>query len=404
MNDVEVSDTPAAESGAQMKADPRIEAGLAHARRLGEVGVQVAAYLDGELLVDAWTGTADPAGSGRMVDGETLFTSFSVTKGVTATLAARMVERGNLAYDALVTDYWPEYGVEGKGATTVGDALCHRAGAPRMPDGVTPEQMSDWDFMVSHVERAKPEFEPGTRNAYHVLTWGWLVGELIRRADPERRDLRRILREELLDPLGIKDIYYGLPDEKLWRISPVLNSKPAAPEPLELYNAAMPIGVFPGTIWNRPDIRRSLNPAGVGIMTARAGARLFGLLAGKGELDGRRLLSEELVSSFAERRKDAESDDQTFGFPLLVGGWGFWLGGPVADPVIAHPVVGNGDHIICSPGAGGAIAWADLDTGLSVSIQHNMMHLEEMLSPDEEVNPFIRLADAVREVAADARA
>ena len=93
-----------------MDVDERIDEGLRHARRLGEVGVQVAAYLDGELIVDAWTGTADPAGSGRLVDGDTLFTAFSVTKGVTSTALAVLAERGLVDYDAPVTDYWPEYG------------------------------------------------------------------------------------------------------------------------------------------------------------------------------------------------------------------------------------------------------------------------------------------------------
>jgi CubicO group peptidase (beta-lactamase class C family) len=90
-----------------MDADARIEDGLRHARRLGEVGVQVAAYLNGELIVDAWTGTADPAGSGRMVDGDTLFTAFSVTKGVTSTALAVLAERGIVDYDQPVTDFWP---------------------------------------------------------------------------------------------------------------------------------------------------------------------------------------------------------------------------------------------------------------------------------------------------------
>lgn len=383
-----------------MGIDPRIEAGLAHARSLGEVGVQVAAFLDGELLVDAWTGTADPAGSGRLVDGETLFTAFSTTKGVTASLAARLVELGQLDYEAPIIDYWPEYGAEGKASTTVRDALAHRAGVPRMPDGVTPEQMCDWRYMVSRMERAKPDFEPGTTNAYHTLNWAWLIGELICRADPQRRSFPRILREELLDPLGIDDIYLGLPEEKFWRVAPVLVPKPPEPAPVELYEASMPLAVVPSTIFNRSDIRQSVNPGAGGIMTARAVARLFAMLAGKGELDGNRLLSEELAWSLAERRDDAEADDQTLGAPVLVGARGFWLGGPTP---IAYPVVGDGDHVLCSPGAGGSIAWADLDTGLSVAILHNMMHPEEMFSPDDAVNPFIRLADAVRDVAADAR-
>jgi len=161
--------------------DERIAEGLRHARRLGEVGVQVAAYLDGELIVDAWTGTADPAGSGRLVDGDTLFSVFSVTKGVTATALALLVERGIVSYEAPVTDYWPEYGNNGKAGTTVADVMSHRAGIPRMPNAVTPEQICDWDYMVKAVEAAAPVFEPGTTNAYHTLIWAWQAGEIVRR-------------------------------------------------------------------------------------------------------------------------------------------------------------------------------------------------------------------------------
>lgn len=382
-----------------MITDPRIDEGIAHARRLGEVGVQAAAYLDGEPIVDTWAGSADPAGSGRMVDGDTLFSAFSVTKGITAALVARLVELGQLDYEARVVDYWPEYGANGKQDTTVRDALSHRAGIPRMPDGVTPEQMCDWDFMTASLERAAPVFAPGTANAYHTLNWGWLVGEIARRADPQRRPFDVLLRDELLDPLGIADVHLGVPDDKLWRVAPVLIPKPPEPAPVELYEASMPLAVVPGTVFNRRELRQSVSPGAGGIMTARGIARLFSLLARHGELDGTRLLSEELVLSLAEPRDDAGADDQTLGVPVLVGARGFWLGGP---PPTAYPAAGNGERILCSPGAGGSIAWTDLDTGLSAAILHNMMHPDEMFSPDPDVNPFLRLSDAIRAVADDA--
>jgi CubicO group peptidase (beta-lactamase class C family) len=381
-----------------MDVDERIDEGLRHARRLGEVGVQVAAYHHGELIVDAWTGTADPAGSGRLVDGDTLFTAFSVTKGVTSTALAVLAERGLVDYDTPVTDLWPEYGQNGKERTTVGDAASHRAGIPRMPGGVTPEQTCDWEFMVRALETAVPVFEPGTTNAYHTLNWGWLVGEIVRRADPQGRPLDVFVREEVLGPLGIRDVYLGVPDSELGRVAPVLIPAPPAPAPIELYEASMPLAVAPGTIFNRTDVRQSVNPGAGGIMSARAIARLFAMLANRGELDGVRLLSEDLVLSFAEPRPDAESTDETLGAPVMVGGRGYWLGGP--SPY-AYPIVGKGPRVLCSPGAGGSIAWADLDTGLSGAILHNMMHPEQMFSPDPDVNPFMRLADAVRDVAAD---
>lgn len=381
-----------------METDARIEEGLRHARRLGEVGVQVAAYLNGELIVDAWTGTADPHGTGRLVDGDTLFSTFSVTKGVTAAALAVLAERGEIDYDARVTDYWPEYGKNGKGNTTVRDAASHRAGIPRMPDGVTPEQMCDWDFMVAAIEDMTPVFEPGTTNGYHTLDWGWLMGHIVERADSKGRPFAQFVRDELLDPLGIRDIYLGIPDSEIPRVADVLIPFPPEPVPLEIYEASMPVNVAPGTIFNRKELRQSVSPGAGGIMSARATARLFAMLACHGELDGVRLLSEDLVMSLAEPRDDHEATDETLGMPVMVGARGFWLGG---GPPMAYPVVGDGPHVLCSPGAGGSIAWADLDNGLAVAIHHNMMHPLQMFSYDPEENPFYKLADAVREVAAE---
>jgi CubicO group peptidase (beta-lactamase class C family) len=381
-----------------MLSDPRIEKALAHARRLGEVGVQVAAFLGGQLIVDCWTGCADPAGDGRLVDDETLFTTFSVTKGVTATALARLVEQGALSYDTLVVEVWPQYGQAGKAATTIEDVLSHRAGIPAMPPGLTPEMMCDWSYMVGALERAVPVFAPGTTNAYHTLNWGWLVGEIIQRADPKRRRLDVFVREELLAPLGITNIYLGAPDEVLWRVAPVLVSAPRLPGANPLTEAASPVSVGPGTIYNRRDVRQAIIPGAGGIMTARSAARLFAMIAMGGELDGVRLLSTDLVDSFPLPRPDAEGVDETLQGTVLVGRRGYWLGGP---PPSGYPAAGHGRRTICSPGAGGSVAWADLDTGLSVAIFHNMMHQSQMASHDPEVNPFLRLADAIRDVARD---
>jgi CubicO group peptidase (beta-lactamase class C family) len=267
-----------------------------------------------------------------------------------------------------------------------------------MPDGVTIEQCNDWDFMTSAIAAMPPTFPPGTTNAYHTLDWGWLVGEIIQRADPKGRRLPDFLRQEVLGPLGIEDVYLGVPDEALPRVADVLVPLPREPVPMELYEASMPLAVAPGTIFNRTDVRQSVSPGAGGIMSARAVGRLFAMLACHGELDGTRLLSEDLVMSLAEPREDALAVDETLGTTVMVGARGFWLGGP--EP-IAYPVVGDGPHILCSPGAGGSIAWADLDTGLSAAICHNMMHQEQMFSFDPQENPFLALAAAIRDIAAE---
>jgi CubicO group peptidase (beta-lactamase class C family) len=381
------------------ETDPRIRAALEHALALDEVGVQVAACQDGELIVDDWLGVADPE-TGRLVDGSTLFTAFSVTKAVTATALHLQAERGLIAYDEPVATYWPAFAANGKDAITVRQVLSHRSGIPQMPDGIGPEQMCDWDWMIERIEELEPLFAPGTTNAYHKLVFGWIIGELVRRTDPHGRPFDRFVREELLDPLAIDDLYLGVPDEQLSRVAPVLVATPPQPHPDARSESTLPVAIYPGPVFNRRDVRQSVGPGGGGIMTARAAARFFAMLAGRGALDGVRLLSEERLLWCTEPRDDPHAMDPILGWSAWVGQGGYWLGG--ASPP-ACPVVGDGLHVLCHPGAGGAIGWADLDTGLSVAIMHNWMHGERASSTDPEVNPFARLADAVRAVAADRR-
>src|SRR5262249_44855382 len=170
----------------------------------GEVGLQFAVYKEGRLVVDVLGGVADKT-TGRKVDKNTLFNVFSVTKGVTATALHIQAERGLVAYDAPIAKYWPEFAAHGKGKATVRDGLTHRTGIPSMPEGVTPEQMADYEFMVKAVANLKPIFEPGTTNAYHSYTWGWIIAEVVRRTDPKKREFRQFVIDEISKPLGIKD-------------------------------------------------------------------------------------------------------------------------------------------------------------------------------------------------------
>lgn len=355
-----------------------------------EVGLQVAAYHRGKLVVDAWGGLADPV-TGREVDGQTLFNVYSVTKAVAATAVHMLVDRGRLDYDATVASYWPEYGAHGKHKTTLRDVLTHRAGVPQMPEGVTPERMCDWGWMTRAIADLRPLAEPGTKTLYLSMTFGWILGELIRRADPDHRSLGRFVRDEIGMPLNAPDLWIGIPDAVEPRIARQIDAMAAIPaESLPpLFLASMPSAVaLVPAVFERPDVRRA-EVAGVGgIFTARSQARFWAMLAGGGELDGVRLLSRQLVATLnAPRPHSDEPDPVMFGFPIPITVGGFWFGGE-------HPPVcsAKNPHAICHPGQGGSIGWADPDAQLAVAICHN--RLFNPTTRDEDA--ILTIADAVR--------
>lgn len=355
-----------------------------------EIGVQVAAYLDGKLVVDAWGGIADPQ-SGKPVDGDTLFNMFSVTKPLAATALHIQVARGLVDYDARVADYWPEYAANGKGSTTVRDVLTHRAGVPQMPEGVTPELMCDWDWMIRGIQDLTPLAAPGEKALYLSMTFGWLVGEIVRRTDPAGRSIGRFIREEIALPLGAPDIFVGLPDAEIGRVARLTNAAPPVPAEYlpPLYTASMPpqVDLIP-EVFERPDVRRA-EIAGVGgIFTARSCARFWAMLAQGGTLDGVRILPADLVATFNTPRPFSDEPDPVmFGMPVPLGIAGFWLGGE-------QPPVAAAKHrrALCHPGAGNSIGFADPETRLAVAIAHNRMQAPRLREDDTA----LLLADAIR--------
>jgi CubicO group peptidase (beta-lactamase class C family) len=361
----------------------------------GEIGLQVAVYLDGEQVVDVWGGLADET-TGHKVDGDTLFPVFSVTKAITATALHIQAERGLVDYDSPIAHYWPEFAVHGKDKGTVRDALTHRIGIPQMPEGVTPELMCDWDWMVQRLADTKPLFEPGTKSAYLAYTFGWIIGEIVRRTDQKERPFGTFVQEEICAPLGIDSLWIGIPDEVEPRVAKLTNiPSPPAGAPGLPSESLMPKSIPPhvGTsqgVFGRPDVRRACIPGAGGIMNARSAAKFFAMLAQGGELEGVRFLSEERIRSFSVSRSHREEFDPVVWRVLNLGMGGFHLGG---ESPPAPPVVGNNPHTLCHPGAGGSIGWADPDARLAVAICHNRM----FNAPTPEGNPFVPIGNAVRE-------
>ena len=185
-----------------MAADPNSmvqEAVDVAIRDRGEIGLQVAAYVDGQPVVDVWGGLPMKP-PGKQVDADTLFPVFSVTKAVTAVESHLQAERGLVDYATPLAHDWPEFGDHGKDKATVYDALTHRLGVPIMPLGVTPELMCDWDWMVQRIADMRPLFEPGTKAAYMSYTFGWVIGEVVRRTDLNNRPFGTFIQEEIAIP------------------------------------------------------------------------------------------------------------------------------------------------------------------------------------------------------------
>ncbi|MGW4339539.1 serine hydrolase domain-containing protein [Rhodococcus koreensis] len=370
--------------------DPRVEAAIEEALSTTEVGLQVAAYLNGELIIDAFGGVADPD-TGRLVDSETLFFPFSVTKAVTSTSLHLQAERGFVDYDTPIAEYWPEWGLNGKDKITVRHVLTHQSGVPWMPDGVTPELKADWDWMIRGFEEMAPEYPIGT-NCYHALGWGWIIAEIIQRTDPKGRKFTQFVKEELLDPIGANDLYFGLPKSEDHRLAKLMGGEIPDSTPYPMFFRGMPHEVHPSAkIFNLELTRRTVDPGAGSITNARSMAAHFGLLANKGEINGVRLLSSDRVESFLEQRPNSDVVDKYLGIKVPVSRYGYYLSDETPGMI---PVITPHAPIVWMPGAGSSIGWAELDTGLAVAITHNNM---QMGPPPA----FVTIAQAVRDVAAE---
>ncbi len=329
-----------------------------------ERGLQVAAYLNGELVVDAWAGVADPA-TGRLVDGETLFTVWSAGKGVAATVIHLLVERGLLGYDTLVASVWPEFGTHGKQAITVQHVLTHTAGIPQIPEGVSPAELLDWETMCQRITELAPLWPPGTATGYHAMTYGWLVGEVARRVDG--RPFAQIVHQEICAPLGISSLFFGIPDAVEPRVAvleEVVPPAPPVPPPADIL--AVPVAPpwrTPSSAWaNQSAVRHACLPSSGAIMNARSLAQHYAALASP-ELAGVQLLPPERVQLASALLVDGQ--DRILGVPVRRA-LGYHLGEPYSSMSERVTVFGHG-------GAGGTIGFADPAYRFAFALTKNRM-------------------------------
>src|SRR5258708_16279801 len=202
----------------------------------GEVGASVCITLDGETVVDLWGGMAHPDTQTPWGE-DTVTLVWSATKGATALCAHMLASRGELDLDAPVTRYWPEFGQAGKEGMPVRMLLNHQAGLAALRQPLPPGAFWDWDLMGRMLEKEEPSWNPGLMHGYHALTFGWLVGEVVRRVSG--KSLGTFFREEVAEPLGL-DFWIGLPEEHRTRVSLIISADPPSPgEPLSPIYAAL---------------------------------------------------------------------------------------------------------------------------------------------------------------------
>ncbi|RCG31051.1 class A beta-lactamase-related serine hydrolase [Sphaerisporangium album] len=191
----------------------------------GEVGASVCVTVDGETVVDLWGGTADPV-TGAEWRQDTIGHVWSCTKGATALCAHILASRGDLDLNVPVVKYWPEFAAKGKDAILVRHLLTHTAGLPALREPLPDGAFYDFAAMAGRLADEEPFWEPGTRQGYHALTFGFLVGEVIRRVGG--RTLGTFFRDEVAGPLGL-DFWIGLPQEYEERVAPTIPAPPPAP-------------------------------------------------------------------------------------------------------------------------------------------------------------------------------
>jgi len=309
-----------------------------------ELGVQAAVYYKGELVVNAFAGYTDSSKS-KKVDERTVFPVYSTGKGIASTVIHRLVEKGILSYDTRVADLWPEYACNGKENTLLWHFLSHRAGMQSMPENTSLDDQTDWNKMCSRLAEMTPAWEPGTNAKYHSWTYGWLIGEVARRATG--KIFPQLLNEEISGPLGIDSIFYGITPEAETR-TVTLEYAP--------YDEQRPESMH---CMNMSNIRRSCNPAAACMTNALSIARHYASLVDG--VDGVRLLKPETVEN-ATKLCRADYDP----IPLQIGTWelfglGYVLSGPKDN---LGRIFGHG-------GAGGSEGLFDKEKHLAVGFTRN---------------------------------
>jgi CubicO group peptidase (beta-lactamase class C family) len=350
----------------------------ANFRERGESGAAVCLTVDGALVADFCGGWTDPA-QRQAWSADTLVNVFSVGKGLVSACTARLIGRGLLDPDAEVARYWPQFAAAGKQDVTVRQLLSHQAGLPALHEPLRPGSMLDWEQMTTVLAAEEPWWQPGVGHGYHVNTFGFLAGELIRIVTGLTPG--QLLRRELAGPLAA-DVHIGLgPAEQRrvaefqWGDGPPDGFQPSPAAADGLQAAAFAAGQMTlNAYFNPPDFsgrgvvntvawRSAEIPSANAHATAAGLARLYAALAAGGVLDGIQVVDSGALAVAIEQQ--VYGDDLVLGRPSRFG-LGFQL-------THAERQLGNGPHCFGHFGAGGSIGFADPDAGLGFGYVTNQM-------------------------------
>ena len=349
-----------------------------------DLGAAVAFSLDGEPVVDLWGGHLEFDKKDEW-QRDTLVNVYSTTKGMTAICAHRLIEQGKLDLDAPVALYWPEFAQAGKQDLPVRWLLSHQAGLPAVRKPLARGSLYDWQAMTSALAEQEPWWEPGTQHGYHAITFGYLVGELVRRVTGQ--SLGSYFREHVAEPLGA-DFHIGLAPEHDARttrlhgqlVSPSKDGGPpklpdGLPPALRKFmqdmtdastmtgaafiNPPQESGAVNSREWRAAEI-----PAANGHGTARSLARIYGALARGGEVDGVQILQPGSIDNAI--REQAFGPDAVLGGLPMRFGLGFMLRHDFM-PLSPNP------RAFGHPGAGGSIGMADPDAKVGFGYTLNKM-------------------------------
>ena len=361
------------------------EAFEGHFRRGREIGAAVAVVHDGEKVIDLWAGWADLAKT-QPWQRDTIANVYSCTKAMAALCAHQLVERGTLDLDTPVAEYWPEFAQHGKQRIPVRWLLSHRAAVPAVREILPNEALYDWKLITDALAAEEPWWEPGTKHGYHAVTFGWLVGEVVRRVDG--RSVGTYFRDEIARPLGL-DFHIGLADEHHRRVADLSDLTVADIDELDAdaVGLAQVILADPNSMTarafmnppsmalgvNNPEWRRAEIPGANGHANARDLARVYGALARGGDLDGVHVLDPAGIARF--RSEQSHGPDLVLQINTRFG-LGVML--PQDRPDARF---GPSRNAFGHPGAGGALGFADPDGRIGFGYTPNRLGPHILLDP-----------------------